>query len=50
MNVEQSMKIVARARDVPHWNVLLARGMVRVKRELFESSLRYARNEIELLE
>ena len=61
-NVEQSLKIVdivnenfpqlqivARARDVPHWNALRDRGVVRVERELFESSLRSARTVLELL-
>ena len=61
-DVEQSLKIVdmvkenfpqlqiiARARDVPHWNALRDRGVVRVERELFESSLRSARNVLELL-
>ena len=55
-NVEQSLKIVdmvqenfpnlqivARARDVPHWNALRDRGVMRVERELFDSSLRSAR-------
>lgn len=61
-NVEQSLKIVdivnenfpnlqivARARDVPHWNALRDRGVVRVERELFDSSLRSARTVLELL-
>ena len=61
-NVEQSLKIadvvrqnfpqlqiVARARDVTHWNALRDRGVVRVERELFESSLRSARTVLELL-
>ena len=61
-NVEQSLKIVdvvqenfpqlqivARARDVPHWNALRDRGVMRVERELFESSLRSARCVLELL-
>lgn len=61
-NVEQSLKIVdmvnahfpnlqivARARDVPHWNALRDRGVVRVERELFDSSLRSARSVLELL-
>lgn len=61
-NVEQSLKIVdlarehfpnlelvARARDVTHWNQLRDRGVMRVERELFESSLRSARTVLELL-
>ncbi len=61
-NVEQSLKIVdvvqqnfpqlqivARARDVPHWYALRDRGVMRVERELFESSLRSARGVLELL-
>jgi glutathione-regulated potassium-efflux system ancillary protein KefC len=61
-DVEQSLKIVdtarahfahlhivARARDVTHWNKLRDRGVVRVERELFESSLRSARSVLELL-
>ena len=61
-NVEQSLKIVdmvqahfpqlqivARARDVTHWNALRDRGVMRVERELFESSLRSSRNVLELL-
>ena len=61
-NVEQSLKIVdlvkehfpqlqiiARARDVSHWNALRDRGVKRIERELFESSLRSARSVLELL-
>ena len=61
-DVEQSMKIVeiakehfpklqivARARDVAHMNQLRDRGVTRIERELFESSLRSARNVLELL-
>ncbi|WP_395669055.1 glutathione-regulated potassium-efflux system protein KefC [Rhodoferax sp.] len=61
-DVEQSLKIVdtarahfahlhivARARDVTHWNKLRDRGVVLVQRELFESSLRSARSVLELL-
>lgn len=61
-NIEQSIKIVemakehfpqlqivARARDVTHWNQLRDRGVMRVERELFESSLRSARSVLELL-
>ncbi|MDB5844644.1 MAG: Kef-type potassium/proton antiporter, family, partial [Polaromonas sp.] len=43
------LEIVARARDVPHWNALRDRGVMRVERELFDSSLRSARNVLELL-
>jgi glutathione-regulated potassium-efflux system ancillary protein KefC len=38
---------VARARDVTHWNQLRDRGVMRVERELFESSLRSARSVLE---
>jgi glutathione-regulated potassium-efflux system ancillary protein KefC len=61
-NVEQSLAIVdlvqahfpqlhivARARDVTHWNELRDRGVMRVERELFESSLRSGRTVLELL-
>ena len=43
------LQIVARARDVTHWYALRDRGVMRVERELFESSLRSARNVLELL-
>ncbi|MDB5891744.1 MAG: Kef-type potassium/proton antiporter, family [Polaromonas sp.] len=43
------LRIVARARDVTHWNQLRDRGVVMVERELFESSLRSARSVLELL-
>jgi len=43
------LQIVARARDVTHWNKLRDRGVMRVERELFESSLRSARSVLELL-
>jgi len=43
------MEIVARARDVTHWNQLRDRGVMRVQRELFESSLVSARSVLELL-
>lgn len=43
------LQIVARARDVPHWNALRDRGVACVERELFESSLRSARSVLELL-
>ncbi|HVR48538.1 MAG TPA: cation:proton antiporter, partial [Pseudorhodoferax sp.] len=43
------LEIVARARDVPHWNALRDLGVQRVERELFESSLRSARGVLEVL-
>ena len=43
------LRIVARARDVPHWYALRDRGVLHVERELFESSLRSARSVLELL-
>ena len=43
------LQIVARARDVTHWNELRERGVALVERELFESSLRSARSVLELL-
>ena len=43
------LQIVARARDVTHWNRLRDRGVIRVERELFESSLRSGRSVLELL-
>ena len=43
------LTIVARARDVTHWNQLRERGVQLVERELFESSLRSARSVLELL-
>ena len=43
------LTVVARARDVTHWNQLRERGVLRVERELFESSLRSARSVLELL-
>ena len=61
-NVEQSLKIVdlarahfpqleivARARDVTHWNQLRDRAVMLVQRELFESSLLSARSVLELM-
>jgi glutathione-regulated potassium-efflux system ancillary protein KefC len=61
-DVEQSLKIVdlarehfphlelvARARDVTHWNRLRDRSVMRVERELFESSLRSGRSVLEVL-
>lgn len=44
-----NLEIVARARDVTHWNKLRERGVMRVERELFESSLRTGRSVLELL-
>jgi glutathione-regulated potassium-efflux system ancillary protein KefC len=43
------LAIVARARDVTHWNALRDRGVQLVERELFESSLRSGRSVLELL-
>ena len=43
------LEIVARARDVTHWNELRDHGVMRVERELFESSLRSARTVLEVL-
>jgi glutathione-regulated potassium-efflux system ancillary protein KefC len=45
----RNLQIVARARDVTHWNKLRDRGVLRVERELFESSLRSAGSVLELL-
>ncbi|MDO8449293.1 MAG: glutathione-regulated potassium-efflux system protein KefC [Rhodoferax sp.] len=44
-----NLQIVARARDVTHWNQLRDRGVMRVEREMFESSLRSARSVLELM-
>nr|WP_315464795.1 glutathione-regulated potassium-efflux system protein KefC [uncultured Rhodoferax sp.] len=44
-----SLFIVARARDVTHWNQLRERNVTLVERELFESSLRSARSVLEVL-
>ncbi|MDP1954879.1 MAG: glutathione-regulated potassium-efflux system protein KefC [Polaromonas sp.] len=43
------LELVARARDVTHWNALRDRGVTRVERELFEASLRSARTVLEVL-
>ncbi len=43
------LRIVARARDVTHWNQLRDRNVRLVQRELFESSLRSGRSVLELL-
>ena len=43
------LEIVARAHDVTHWNQLRDRGVMRVQRELFESSLLSARSVLELM-
>jgi len=43
------LEIVARARDVTHWNQLRDRAVMLVQRELFESSLLSARSVLELL-
>ena len=45
----KNLRIVARARDVTHWNQLRDRGVLLVEREMFESSLRSARSVLELL-
>ena len=44
-----NLSIVARARDVIHWNQLRDRNVALVERELFESSLRSARSVLEQL-
>ncbi len=44
-----TLPIVARARDVTHWNQLRQREVMLVERELFESSLRSARSVLEVL-
>jgi glutathione-regulated potassium-efflux system ancillary protein KefC len=43
------LEVVARARDVTHWNKLRERGVMRVQREMFESSLLSASSVLELL-
>jgi len=43
------LEIVARARDVTHWNQLRDRNVMLVQRELFESSLLSAKSVLELL-
>lgn len=43
------LELVARARDVTHWNELRDRSVMRVEREVFESSLRSARTVLEVL-
>lgn len=43
------LALVARARDVNHWNALRDLGVVHVERELFESSLRSGRTVLEVL-
>jgi glutathione-regulated potassium-efflux system ancillary protein KefC len=43
------LELVARARDVTHWNELRDRGVHHVEREVFESSLRSGRTVLELL-
>jgi glutathione-regulated potassium-efflux system ancillary protein KefC len=43
------LQIVARARDVTHWNQLRDREVMLVQRELFESSLLSARSVLEVL-
>lgn len=43
------LQIVARARDLSHWNELRERGVTHLEREVFESSLLSARTTLELL-
>jgi len=43
------LELVARARDVTHWNRLRDQGVTRVEREVFESSLRSGRTVLEVL-
>lgn len=43
------LQLVARARDVTHWNQLRDRGVRLVEREVFESSLRSGRSVLEAL-
>ena len=43
------LQIVARARDITHWNKLRDLGVTLVQRELFESSLTSARTVLELM-
>jgi glutathione-regulated potassium-efflux system ancillary protein KefC len=43
------LELIARAKDVTHWNKLRDRGVMRVEREVFESSLRSARSVLEVL-
>ncbi len=43
------LQIVARAHDVTHWNKLRDRGVMKVEREMFESSLLSARSVLETL-
>ncbi|MDR6212714.1 glutathione-regulated potassium-efflux system protein KefC [Paracidovorax wautersii] len=43
------LEIVARARDVTHWNALRDLGVTRVEREVFESSLKTARAVLEVM-
>ena len=44
-----NLALVARARDVTHWNGLRERGVTRVQREVFESSLVSAACVLELM-
>ena len=43
------LQVVARARDLTHWNALRDLGVTLVQRELFESSLTSARTVLELM-
>ncbi|PJI96328.1 Kef-type potassium/proton antiporter (CPA2 family) [Acidovorax sp. 69] len=44
-----NLQIVARARDITHWNKLRDLGVTLVQRELFESSLKSAHTVLELM-
>ena len=48
-STSRTCELVARARDVTHWNELRDRGVMRVEREVFESSLRSGRTVLEVL-
>jgi len=43
------LQVVARARDITHWNRLRDEGVTLVQRELFESSLKSAQTVLELM-
>ena len=43
------LQIIARARDVRHWHELRDRGVMRVQREMFESSLQSGASALEVL-
>ena len=44
-----NLQVIARARDVAHWNRLRDRGVTLVEREVFESSLRSGRSVLQAL-